>query len=98
MTNAELISFINQWVRNSAIDAFNDTRLNTVLLALVNGALTNNYATYEDFAAAITASPDAILIGFVAEDDELTGDENVVLMRVPGVGIGQLAFDLLTEE
>lgn len=98
MTNAELISFINQWVRNSAIDAFNDTRLNTVLLALVNGALTNNYATYEDFAAAVTASPDAILIGFVTEDDELTGDENVVLMRVPGVGIGQLAFDLLTEE
>lgn len=98
MTNTELIAFINRWVRNSAIDAFTNERLNTVLQALINGALTNNYATYEDFAAAVTASPDAILIGFVAQDDELTGDENVVLMRVPGVGTGQLAFDLLTEE
>lgn len=98
MTNAELISFINTWIRNGAVDAFTNLRLNTVLLAIVNGGMTNTYATYEDFQAAVIASPDAILIGFVAQDDTLTGDDNVVLMRVPGVGTGQLAFDLLTEE
>lgn len=36
MTNQELIDFINQWISNSAINAFTNRRLNTVLLEIVD--------------------------------------------------------------
>lgn len=53
MTNEELKAFIDAYVRNSAIEAFRDLRLNTVLNALLTGGVTDSFETYADFKEAI---------------------------------------------
>lgn len=98
MTPEEQKQYINTWVRNSAVDAFTNLRLNTILLALLASGVPGKYATSADFDAAIAANPDATIIGFLAQDDEYTGEEDVILMRIPGRGIAQIAADFLTDE
>ena len=56
MTNEELQIFINTWVRNSAVDAFTNLRLNTVLLQLVTGGITDTFDTYDDMKARIASN------------------------------------------
>lgn len=53
MTPTESKAFINQWVRNSAVDAFTNLRLNTILLQLVTGGITDTFDNLAAFRQAI---------------------------------------------
>lgn len=97
MTPTQIESFINTYM-GSAVDAFTNARMKTILLALMSASVTNAYTTAEEFQAAITANPDISIMAFVAQDDIYTGDEDVVLLHVPGRGVGQVAVDFITDE
>ena len=96
MTKEQAIAIINTRVKNSAVDAFTNASLNSVLLYLVSGGITTAYNTVEEFQAAIAATPDTIMMAFIAQDNVYTGDEDVVLINVPGQGVGQVAVDFFT--
>ena len=53
MTPTESKAFINQWIRNSAVDAFTNSRLNTILLQLVTGGITDTFDNLAAFRQAI---------------------------------------------
>lgn len=95
MTPAELQIFINRYF-NTAVNAFNNDRMITVLLALLSAGVTAAYDTAEEFQAAVAANPDISMMAFVAQDNIYTGDEDVVLINVPGQGVGQVAVDFFT--
>lgn len=54
MTNTELDTFIDRWISNSAVGAFTNRRLNTVLKQLVTGGVTDTFDSIADFRQAIT--------------------------------------------
>lgn len=56
MTQEQLISFIDTYIRNSAYEAFTNLRLNTALRSLATGGITNTYETYAEFESAILAN------------------------------------------
>ncbi|WP_276483550.1 hypothetical protein [Paraflavitalea pollutisoli] len=94
MTQQEAIQITQQYIRNSAVDAFTNVRLNSVLLFLLaGGGVAPEFATGEDFQTAITDNPDAPLLAYIAQDDIYAFDTDVVLMYVPGEGVGQVAVD-----
>lgn len=97
MTNDEQIAFINQYF-GSAVDAFTNARMKTILLALSSGSIVASFATGAEFEQAITDSPDMALLAYVADDPVYTGGADVVLWRIPGRGVGQLAIDFITDE
>ena len=53
MSNAALETFIKTYVRNSAIDSFYANRMQTILLQLLMGGVTDTFDTYDQFEAAI---------------------------------------------
>lgn len=79
MTPAELDAFIDAYIRNSAITAFTDLRLNTILHALVTGGITDSFDTYDLFKAAIAANKvageDYFMRAFVKSSRE--GQDNI---------------------
>lgn len=97
MTPTELNAFIERYM-GSAVDAFTNARMKTVLLSLLSAGVTNAYATSEDFQAAIIANPDISIMAYIAQDNVYTGDQDVVLLHVPGRGVGQVAVDFITDE
>jgi len=86
MTKEELISFINTYVRNSAIDAFTNDRLNTILLGLAIGGVTDHFDTYAEFKTAIatgrTAGQDWYIKALIV-NDERTGGKNFIYEYFP---------------
>lgn len=55
MTNDELNTFINRYF-GSAVDAFTNARMKTVLLRMVTGGITDSFDNYAAFRAAILAN------------------------------------------
>lgn len=55
MTPAELDAFIDRWM-NSAIDAFTNRRIITVLKNLSTSGITDTFATYDQFEERILAN------------------------------------------
>lgn len=98
MNKEQVISSIESYVRNSAIDAFTNLRLNSIQLTLANGGVLAVFDTGEQFQQAVVDNPDTPIMGYVAQDNVYTFDEDVVLMRVPGRGVGQIAIEFLTDE
>lgn len=56
MNNEELISFIDEYIRNSSIHAFQNLRLNTILKNLVTSGVTDSFDNLNAFKAAILAN------------------------------------------
>lgn len=97
MNQQQAIQTTNQYIRNSAVDAFTNVRLNSILLFLLaGGAVAPEFSTGIDFQASVEGNPDAPLLAYVADDGVYTFDTDVVLLYVPGRGVGQVAvnFDL----
>lgn len=97
MTPEELQSFIDKYF-GSAVDAFTNARMRTVLLMLSTGSLVSTVATGEEFEQLITDNPDLPIMAYVANDTVYTKDRDVVLWRIPGRGVGQVAIDFITDE
>lgn len=55
MTTDETIAFINRYF-GSAVDAFTNARMKTVLLSLAVSGVTDQFTTYADFEAQILAN------------------------------------------
>jgi len=86
LTKEELISKINTYVRNSAVDSYTNDRLNSILLALAGGASNEVFQTYTDFRAAYQADTTKSLKGFIISDDVYFNNE-VVYEFIPEVGV-----------
>lgn len=97
MTPEQQTDFINRFM-GTAVDAFTNARMKTILLALLSAGVIKAYSSSADFDQAVADNPDTIIIGFVAQDTEYSGEDDAVLIRVPGRGIGQMAVDFLTDE
>lgn len=82
----------------SATDAFTNQRMKTILLMLTTGTLVSTQETGEDFAELVADNPDLPILAYVANDTVYTNQQDVVLWRIPGRGIGQLAIDFVTDE
>jgi len=50
---SQLTDDINQYVRNSAIDPFQNLRLNSILLRMVTSGITDTFNTYDDLKTTI---------------------------------------------
>lgn len=98
MTREEIIAKINSKVRNSAIDAFTDLQLNTILLAITKGSVVASVEEGTEFQQMIIDNPDIPIMAYVSDDTVYTKDKDVVLWRIPGRGIGQVAIDFITDE
>lgn len=96
MTKEQLITNINRYVRNSAVDSYTDLRLNSILLAIVGGGVSGYYATFEEFQAAYEASPDEALTAFVS-DVSAYGFNDVDLKYIPGVGVSVAGLQLIID-
>jgi len=92
-TRDELIAITKTFITKSAVDAFTNNRLNTVLLGLLSAGVMPSYATAEDFDEAMAAYPDLPMMAYVENDTVYTKDTQVVLMFVPGKGVGQVAVN-----
>lgn len=97
MTKEEFIAFINTWA-NTATDAFTNQRMKTMLLQLANGTIVSNLETGVEFQQAVAANPDLAIMAYVANDTVYTKQRDVVLWRIPGRGVGQIAIDFITDE
>lgn len=97
MTPEELDQFIDRWF-GSAVDAFTNARMKTVLLMLSTGSLVSTVATGIEFQQLIMDNPDLPIMAYVANDTIYTKSQDVVLWRIPGRGVGQVAIDFITDE
>lgn len=72
------------------------------LIQIFKEALESGYTTpmsdSDAFDDHVAANPDMPVIAYVERDDKYTGDVDVVLMRIPGRGVGQVAIDFITDE
>lgn len=72
------------------------------IVQMLKDALESGYTTpletSEQFDQQVTENPDMPVLAYVAEDDKYTGDDEVVLLRIPGRGIAQVAIDFITDE
>lgn len=97
MTRAKLISMINSYVRNSAVDSYTNLRLNAILLAITGSGVSAVYDTFDEFQAAYESDTATGLKAFVADAAEY-GFQDVILEYLPGVGVMvgglQLIIDL----
>lgn len=98
MTKEELIQQIEAYVRNSAVDSYTNLRLQSILLALTKGSIVSTMETSAEFDEAIADNPTTPIMAYLADDPTYTGASDVVLWRIPGRGIGQLAIDFITDE
>jgi hypothetical protein len=97
MSPEELTAFINTYF-GSAVDAFTNARMKTVLLMLSTGSLVSTVETGVQFQQMIEDNPDLPIMAYVANDTVYTKDKDVVLWRIPGRGVGQVAIDFITDE
>lgn len=96
MTRAEAQYILDTYIRNSAVDAFTNLRLNSVLNLLMNGSISVLYSTFTEFEAAYTASPDAQISAFVEDVGEY-GFYDVQLIYFPGVGVSVAGLQLIID-
>lgn len=94
MTQDELIVFIDKWIRNSAVDAFTNMRLNTILKQLTTGSGVVVFDSYESFETLYTTFPDQQFVAIVTLDEKY-GNDGVEYKYIPGLGVMLAGLELV---